>query len=100
MTGDVDIVAAPSLREQLIDAISGGNEHLLVDLTGATFIDSTGLGVLVGAFKRVRTGGGEVRIAAASEAVLKPLRITGLHRVLRPYPTVEAALAGQLPPYS
>jgi anti-sigma B factor antagonist len=97
VTGDLDIVAAPRLREEPLDAISNGNARLLLDLTGATFLDSTGIGVIVGAHKRLRAQGGDLRVAAASRAILEPLRITGLHRVLRPYPSLEAALAEDQP---
>ena len=93
VSGDLDITAAPRLRERLIETISSENSRLLLDLTAATFIDSTVLGVLVGALKRVRSNDGELRIAAHSGAVLRPLEITGLHRVFPLYPTVSAALA-------
>ena len=92
ITGDLDIVSAPRLREEMLDAISNGGTRLILDLTTTTFIDSTGIGVIVGAHKRLTAQGGALRIATESRAILEPLRITGLHRVLPCYPSVEAAL--------
>ena len=52
--GEIDVYTAPKLREQLIDLVSAGNYHIVVDMENVEFLDSTGLGVLVGGLKRVR----------------------------------------------
>ena len=80
-TGALDASGAPRLRAELIDLIAAGHDHLVVDLDQVEFIDSTGLGVLVGALKRVRTHGGDLRLVVTTDIVMRPLRITGLHRV-------------------
>lgn len=78
-------------------AVGGASDEatgVIADLRGATFIDSTGLGVLVGGANRARGAGCALRVVCDVERVLKLLRITGLHAVLDVYPTVEEAVAG------
>ena len=92
VTGELDIYAAPRLRSQLIDLIGSGVRRLVVDLDAVTFIDSTGLGVLIGALKRLRAAQGEMRLVATGEAVVRMLRVTGLHRVFASYESVDEAV--------
>jgi anti-sigma B factor antagonist len=92
----LDITQAPRLREQLIDAISQGHHHLVADLSGVEFIDSTGFGVLVGGLKRVRGSNGQIRLASPSGSVERLLRITGLVKVFQTFPTVEEAVSAPL----
>jgi len=91
--GEIDVYTAPVLRERLDEHISGGRHHLVVDLEGVTFMDSTGLGVLVGRLKLVRVKGGSLRLACGSERILKVFSITGLDKVFQIFPSVDAALA-------
>ena len=99
--GELDVYTAPRLREELIERITAGHRHLIVDLDRVTFIDSTGLGVLIGALKRIRAYDGELRLVATTDQVLRPLRVTGLHRVFPPYDCVENAAVEEplAPPY-
>ena len=85
---------APQLREHLIALVEGGDRQVVVDLGRVEFLDSTGLGVLVGALKRLRGVDGELSLVCAQERLLKIFRITGLDRVFTLYGTVEAATAG------
>ncbi|MGZ6266911.1 MAG: STAS domain-containing protein, partial [Candidatus Limnocylindrales bacterium] len=85
---------APKLREQLIDLVSSGHYNLVVDMEGVEFLDSTGLGVLVGGLKRVRAHGGALRLVCTQERILKVFRITGLTKVFPIHSSVEAAIAG------
>jgi len=94
VTGDVDVYSAPKLRAQIVDLIDEGRSQLVVDMEAVTFIDSTGLGVLVGTLKRLRASSGELRLVATGDHVLRLLRITGLHRILGAYPSAEEAAAG------
>lgn len=81
-TGDIDAYTAPQLRSQLHQA-SGGDELLLVvDLSGVTFIDSAGLGALVGAHRRMREAGGRMRIVRPPALVARAFELTGLDDVL------------------
>jgi anti-sigma B factor antagonist len=76
--GEVDLYTAPRLREQLEEVIGEGQRQLVVDLTEMDFIDSTGLGVLVGTLKRLRETGGEMSLRNPSRSTHKILEIAGL----------------------
>ena len=89
--GDVDVYSAPAFRKQIVDLVDAGHIHLVVDLDGLEFLDSTGLGVLVGGLKRVRAHRGSLRIVCTREHIIKPFRITGLTKVFAIHPTVEDA---------
>ena len=92
--GRLNMVAAPQLRSCIDDCISQGQDRIVVDLSATTFIDSSGLGALIGGLKRARQKSGDLRIAAPSEQVEAVLRLTNLDRVLRPYPEVDDAARG------
>ena len=92
VTGEIDVYTAPLLREELASLIDAEHRELLVDLTGVGFMDSTGLGVLVGALKKVRTLGGDLQLVISSEKLLKVFRITALTQVFTIHETLDAAL--------
>jgi anti-sigma B factor antagonist len=92
--GEVDVATAPRLREQLIALVAQGETRLVVDLEAVDFLDSTGLGVLIGALKRVRLAGGDLSLVCTHARILKVLEITGLTQVFAVHPTVDAAAAG------
>jgi anti-sigma B factor antagonist len=89
--GEVDVYTAPRLRERLVELVDAGARNVVVDLGGVEFLDSTGLGVLVGAMKRLRVAHGRFGLVCSKEALLKIFRITALDQVFPIYPTVEAA---------
>lgn len=89
--GEVDVYTAPRLRERLVEMIDGGARDVVVDLGRVEFLDSTGLGVLVGALKRLRAAGGTFSLVCAKEPLLKVFRITALDQVFPLHDTVEAA---------
>jgi anti-sigma B factor antagonist len=91
--GEVDVYTAPKLRERMVDVVNAGNHHLIVDLENVEFLDSTGLGVLVGGLKRVRTHDGSMSLVCTQERLLKIFRITGLIKVFPIYADVAAATA-------
>lgn len=91
LTGELDIFTAPLLRDVLLGVSGDGRNFLAVVMTGVAFLDSSGLGVLIGAAKRANAGGGGLCIAGARDNVLKVLRITGLTRVMPAFPTLEEA---------
>lgn len=76
--GEVDLYTAPKLREQLDEAVQGESPLVVVDLGQLDFIDSTGLGVLVGALKQARAAGGDVRLRNPNRSTHKILEIAGL----------------------
>jgi anti-sigma B factor antagonist len=89
----VDISTSPDLREALAKVLAEGSRAVVVDLGAVKFIDSTGLGVLVGAFTAVRNAGGRLAVVNDHSAVLKVLTITALHDVLGVQPTLDRAVA-------
>lgn len=93
--GEIDVYTAPSLRDHLVGLINSGNHQLVVDLAGVDFLDSTGLGVLVGALKRVRENGGSLLLVCTQERLLRIFRITGLAKVFPIFSSIEDAVASQ-----
>jgi anti-sigma B factor antagonist len=89
--GEVDVFTAPKLREAIIGCIDGGNDRLIVNLEGVAFMDSTGLGVLVGGLKRVKERNGDLALAGAHGTVLRVLNVTGLNAVFPMHDSVDAA---------
>jgi anti-sigma B factor antagonist len=94
VSGEVDVATAPTLRDRLQAAVAQDHSTIVVDLGGVTFLDSTALGVLVGALKRCRDAGGDLRLVAREPRVLKVFEITGLNEVFSISDTVEKAVLG------
>lgn len=92
VSGEIDVYTAPRLRQRLVELVDKGARHLVVDLRGVEFLDSTGLGVLVGGLKRMRSLGGSFALVCAHERILKIFRITGLDRIFTIVSSVEKAL--------
>jgi anti-sigma B factor antagonist len=90
--GDLDLASAPSLKWALADLQSGDHRHVVVDLSKVSFIDSTALGVLVGA-QRAMGQGVHLAIACAEENVLRIFELTGLDGMFEIVPTLEDAVA-------
>jgi len=91
--GEIDVYTAPVLREELTSLVDAQHTNLVVDLTQVSFMDSTGLGVLVGGLKKVRTLGGDLSLVIDQETILKVFRITALTQVFSIHSTLEDALA-------
>jgi len=91
--GEIDVYTAPKLREQLVELVSAGQYHIVVDMERVDFLDSTGLGVLVGGLKRVRAHDGSLRLVCTQERILKIFRITGLTKVFPIHSSLEEAVA-------
>jgi anti-sigma B factor antagonist len=96
VAGDLDMTSAPRLRQEVVGVVARGGARLVLDLAGVDLCDSTGLGVLVGALKRVRAHGGELRLAGCTPAVVGVLDLCGLRAVLACFDDVAAALAAPL----
>lgn len=92
-SGEIDVATAPELRDRLTDLIEAGTTRVVVDMEEVDFIDSTGLGVLVGGLKRVRAHEGSLRLVCTQERILKIFRITGLTKVFPIHTSVEEAVA-------
>jgi anti-sigma B factor antagonist len=91
--GEVDVYTAPRLRERLVELVDGGARDVVVDLGRVDFLDSTGLGVLVGALKRLRAAGGTFGLVCSKEPLLKIFRITALDQVFPIFTSVDEATA-------
>ncbi|HVL32207.1 MAG TPA: STAS domain-containing protein [Actinomycetota bacterium] len=89
--GEVDMFTAPKLREKLVQTVEEGCYRIVVDLQGVSFMDSTGLGTLVGGLKRVKEHEGTLALVCTSRPVLRVLSITGLNNVFPVYDSVEQA---------
>jgi anti-sigma B factor antagonist len=92
LTGSLDIATSPTVRASLLEASERGDHKLIVDLTKVEFLDSTGLGALIGAQRRAKEFGGDVRLVAKEGQILRLLRITGLMKVFAVYATLDDAV--------
>jgi len=96
--GEIDVFTAPQLRELLIELVSKDNCQLVVNMQKVEFLDSAGLGVLVGGLKRVRALDGWLDLACTRERILKIFQTTGLTKVFGIYETVDQAIAARKGP--
>lgn len=92
ITGELDAYTAPVLRDRMRDLTAVGVRYVIADLRQVDFLDSTGLGVLIGGLKRFREHGGSLAPVAGQTRILKIFQITGLTSVLPPHPTVADAI--------
>ena len=91
--GEIDLFTAPDLKQVLTDAIEGGQHRLVIDLSEVSFLDSTALGVLIGAVKRLRSRGGALAIVNTDTSIAKTFEITGLDQIFTILPSRDEALA-------
>jgi anti-sigma B factor antagonist len=96
LRGDLELNTAPHLREALVRAIAEGS-RVVVDMEAVDFLDSAGLGILVGGLKRARERDGDLELVCSSRAVLRPLQLTGLDRAFTIHAGRDAALRLQSP---
>ena len=94
LTGKLDLASAPALRERLRRLLRPAASRLVIDLSGVSHADVSGLTVLVGTGHRARLVGGFLRLAAPTAAVTGTLQETGLSEHFDIYPTVMAAMSG------
>lgn len=90
--GELDVATAPSLREQLIEQVNDGAVRLVLDLEGLDFLDSTGLGTIIGALKRARTHGGELRLVCTQSRIRRLFEITGLDKAVPLHASLDEAV--------
>jgi anti-sigma B factor antagonist len=91
--GEIDLYTAPEFKERMVELIEDGKKRIVVDLSSATFIDSTTLGVLVGGVKRLRPAGGSLALVCTDQNITKIFEITGLDRVFPIHASRDEALA-------
>ena len=83
VSGELDLQAAPTLKEALVTVIGEGHLDVVVDLTGVTFLDSTALGVLAGRYRELRARGGSIAVICTNPNVLETLEIAGVGHALK-----------------
>lgn len=91
LRGSLDLATAPTVRAALSEATEKGGQHLIVDLTQLEFLDSTGLGALIGAHRRAAERGGSLRLIVSNGPISRLLNITGLIAVFAVFASIEDA---------
>jgi anti-sigma B factor antagonist len=97
VTGDLDLAAAPALRQEVLALLQAGHRDIVVDLTPTDFLDSIGLGVLVSIWKRVRVHGGSFAVVCPEPRLQRVFRVVDLDRILPLHGTVDEALGPEQP---
>jgi anti-sigma B factor antagonist len=90
VAGQIDLYSAPEFKAATLRAIEEGATRLVIDLTNTSFIDSTGLGVLIGAMKRLAPCGGSVEIVCPDTSVQRLFEISGLARRFEIHESLDA----------
>jgi anti-sigma B factor antagonist len=90
--GEIDVASAPELHASLSDLIRQGSEIVMVDLSEVSFIDSSGLGALVGAEKEMRGAGHELRLVVTQPQIMRLLELTGLDQVFTVVASTDASV--------
>lgn len=91
LSGELDLNSVPDVRRSIRGLIDEGLVNFIIDLSGLDFIDSSGLGVLVGGLARVREKQGEIKIACSNKRILRIFEMTRLTQLFEIYPTAEEA---------
>jgi len=98
--GEIDLFTAPELKQVLAQAIEIGRIRIVVDLTETTFLDSTALGVLIGAVKRLRSRHGALAMVNVDENIAKTFEITGLDQIFTIVGTRAEAIEAVAPAHN
>lgn len=93
--GAVDLFAAPELKRRLMESVNCGAPEIILDLSETEFLDSTGLGALLSAYKRLSSRGGRLVVVPGERSVARVFEITGLDSILDFAATREAAISGE-----
>jgi anti-sigma B factor antagonist len=90
---EIDVTNADGFREALLSALDGGAQALVVNLSGTTFIDSSGVSALVRASRRAAASGAAVRLVVTTAPVLRVLSLIGVDQLIEVFPSLPAAMA-------
>ena len=93
IAGEIDVYTAPKLRDKITELVNAGHHNLILDMENVDFLDSTGLGVLVGGLKKIRAQEGTMALICSQDRLLKIFKITGLAKVFTIHPSETAALS-------
>ena len=94
LNGEVDVYTAPVLRQAIVEQVDKGTQKLLINLEKVGYLDSTGLGILIGGVKRLKEQGGTLRLVGPSARITRIFEITGLNKIFDVYANEQDALAG------
>jgi anti-sigma B factor antagonist len=97
VAGEIDLFTAPEFKLRVSAPIDAGSSRVVVDLTATTFIDSSSLGVLIGAHRRLQARDGSLVVVCDNDAIVKTFRITGLDGVFTLVPSLDDAPDGDTP---
>lgn len=92
VNGEIDVYTSPKVKEIITELIEKGNYNLVINLEGVRYIDSTGLGVLIGALKKVREKEGSINLVCTNPQIKKIFNITGLVKIFGIYKDEDEAL--------
>lgn len=81
LSGEVDVYTSPRVKQEIVDLLNAGITRLIVDLSGVEYLDSTGLGVLIGGLKRARERDGDLKLVCDNLRILRIFEITGLTKI-------------------
>ena len=94
VSGEIDLFTAPEFKQRMTAPIEDGVGRLIVDLSATTFIDSSSLGVLIGAHRKLKQRKGSLVVVCDNETIVKTFKITGLDGVFTLVPSLDDALDG------
>ena len=92
LVGEIDVYTAPQFKEAVNKMLTSGQKHLIIDMAGVTYMDSSGFGALLSATKRLRPEGGTVNLVKCNPAIDRILRITRLNTVFATFDSVDTAV--------
>ena len=81
LSGEADVYTSPRIKQEIVDLLNNGTHKLVIDLTGVEYLDSTGLGVLIGGLKRARERDGDLKLICDNLRILRIFEITGLTKI-------------------
>lgn len=92
VVGEIDVYTAPQFKEAVNTALADGEKHLLINMAGVTYMDSSGFGTLLSATKRLRPQGGTVNLVKCNSAIDRILRITRLNTIFSTFDNLDEAI--------
>jgi anti-sigma B factor antagonist len=92
VNGEIDIYTAPLFKQAVVGLVSEGAKDVVIDLSGVTFMDSSGFGTLLGATRRLRPTGGGLHLASPNSTIQRMLRLTRLDTIMQIYETRDEAV--------
>ncbi len=92
LSGEVDVYTSPRVKQEIVDLLNQGTTRMIIDVTRVEYLDSTGLGVLIGGLKRAREHDGDLRLICDNPRILRIFGITGLTKIFDIHPTEEEGL--------